>query len=406
MSGMMDRELLSLLNQEIGKKELSISQLSETLGIDRSIFNKFINGQRVPNIEDVYKILHYFFPNDLEAYEWLKRLIPCFKSLQSFKVMLELATLQRDNETVFKIADQLKMTSSTKHKEWADFFILWVEYRTGKLDNNTYLHTLLTTSLQSDELKVIRNIRLMHYYYTALVRFDLAWEYGRKAKEALDDLPDSLIKSSYLSKYYLYSGHMTMLSHYELNPACIADYKKSIEYAVSPIVIGINLYNLGVTFQYHNDQKACSYLQQAQSIFRRCSTYDSSLVYIADFILNPMIPRSKLLANRIEEIKEEDLQHSQVKVLYYMKTNQYDRAKEILDHLQEEESEDEILLYCQGKLEKSIPLLMKSFLRCIELNQINEGFLAVKELIALGFDRTMIDLMLRVRDNNPFPVYT
>lgn len=42
-SGIMDRELLALLNQEIGKKNLSISQISEILGVDRSIFNKFIN---------------------------------------------------------------------------------------------------------------------------------------------------------------------------------------------------------------------------------------------------------------------------------------------------------------------------------------------------------------------------
>jgi transcriptional regulator with XRE-family HTH domain len=402
----MDKELLALLNQEIGKKKLSISQLSEIIGIDRSIFNKFINGQRVPNIEDIVKILHYFFPKDLESYELLKRLIPSFKSLQALKVILELATLQRDNETVFEVAELLRMTSSTKHKEWADFFILWVDFRVGKIDNDTYLHTLLTTPLQSDELKAIRNIRLMHFYYTTLCRFDLAHQYGLKGKEELDTLPDSLIKSSYLSKYYLYRGHITLLSHYELMDSCIHDFEKSMEFCVSPIVIGINLYNLGVTFQYHDHQKACEYLIQAETIFRQCSTYDASLVYIADFILDTMIPRSRLIGNDLEGIKEEDLKNTQVKVIYHIKTKTIAKAKELLENLKEEEREDEILLICQGMIEKSIPILMKSLIKCIEINQINEGYLAVKELIALGFEPSMVDLMLRIRENPPFPVYT
>lgn len=405
-SGIMDKELLALINQEIGKKKLSIRQISEILGIDRSIFNKFINGQRVPNIEDTVKLLNYFFPDHLESYELLKRLIPSFKSLQSFKGMLELATLQRDNETIYEVADLLRMTSSTKHKEWADFFILWLDYRMGRIDNDTYLHALLTTPLQSDELNAIRNIRLMHLYYTTLSRFDLAHQYGVKGKEDLDALPNSLIKSSYLSKYYLYRGHITLLSNYELIDTCIHDFKKSMEYSVSPIVIGINLYNLGVTFQYHDHQIACEYFKQAESIFRHCSTYDASLVYIADFILDPMIPRSKLLGNDLDGIKEEDLKHTQVKVLYHMKTNNIAKARELLDNLKEEEREDEILLMCQGTIEKSIPILMKSLLKSIEINQINEGCLAVKELLELGFDQSMIDLMLRIRENYPHPVYT
>ncbi|HLO12308.1 MAG TPA: AimR family lysis-lysogeny pheromone receptor [Pseudoneobacillus sp.] len=402
----MDKELLALLNQEIGKTKLSISQLSEILGIDRSIFNKFINGQRVPNIEDIVKILHYFFPNHLDSYELLKRLIPSFKSLQSFKVMLEFATLQRDNETILNVAEMLRMTSSTKHKEWADFFILWLDYRLGRIDNDTYLHSLLTTTLQSDELKAIRNIRLMHYYYTTLSRFDLAGQYGVKAKEDLDALPDSLIKNSYLSKYYLYRGHITLLSNYELIDTCIDDFKKSMEYAVSPLVIAINLYNLGVTFQYHDHQKAIEYFRQAESIFRKCSTYDASLVYIADFILDPMIPRSRLIGNDLDGIREVDLKHTQVKVLYHIKTNNIAKAKEILDNLKEDEFNDEILLMCLGTIEKSIPILMKSLLKCIELNQINEAYLAIKELMALGFDPSMVDLILRVRENYPHPVYT
>jgi transcriptional regulator with XRE-family HTH domain len=402
----MDKELLALLNQEIGKKKLSISQLSEIIGIDRSIFNKFINGQRVPNIEDIVKILHYFFPNQLDSYELLKRLIPSFKSLQSFKVMLELAILQRDNETVFDVAEMLRTTSSTKHKEWSDFFILWVDFRISKIDNDTYLHTLLTTPLQSDELKAIRNIRLMHYYYTTLCRFDLADQYGSKGKEELDALPDSLIKSSYLSKYYLYRGHITLLTNYKLMDSSIHDFEKSMEFCVSPIVIGINLYNLGVTFQYHDHQKACEYFIQAETIFRQCSTYDSSLVYIADFILDTMIPRSRLIGNDLEGIKEEDLKNTQVKVIYHIKSKAIAKARELLENLTEEEREDEILLTCQGIIEKSIPILMKSLIKCIEINQINEGYLAVKELITLGFDQSMVDLMLRIRENPPFPVYT
>lgn len=320
--------------------------------------------------------------------------------------MLELATLQRDNETVYKLAELLRMTSSTKHKEWADFFILWLDYRVGKIDNDTYLHSLLTTPLQSDELKAIRNIRLMHYYYTTLSKFDLAGQYGVKAKEELDALPDSLIKSSYLSKYYLYRGHITLLSNYDLVDTCIRDFEKSIEYSVSPIVIGINLYNLGVTFQYHHHQKACEYFIQAESIFRQCATYDASLVYIADFILDPMIPRSKLIGNDLEGLGEEDLKHTQVKVLYHMKTNNIPKARELLDNLMENERDDEILLMCQGMIEKSIPILMKSLLKCIEINQINEGYLAIGELIELGFDQSMVDLMLRIRENNPYPIYT
>jgi tetratricopeptide (TPR) repeat protein len=402
----MDKELLGLLNQEIGKKKQSISQLSEIIGINRSIFNKFINGQRVPNIEDSVKILNYFFPENLESYELLKRLIPNFKSVQSLKMILELAILQRDNETVYKVAELLRMTSSTRHKEWADFFILWLDFRVGKIDNDTYLQTLLTTPLHSEELKAIRNIRLMHFYYTTLSRFDLAHHYGLKGKAELDALPDSLIKSSYLSKYYLYRGHITLLSNYELVDTCMDDFEKSIQYSVSPIVNGINLYNLGVTFQYHDYQKACEYLKQAESIFRKCSTYDESLVYIADYIKEPMIPRSRLIGNSLEGICEENINHNQVKVLYYIKTNNIPKAKEILAQLNEEEREDEILLMCQGKIEKSIPILMKSLLKCIELNQINEGYLAIKELIAIGFDPSMIDLILRIRENNPHPVYT
>jgi transcriptional regulator with XRE-family HTH domain len=402
----MDKELLALLNLEIGKRNLSISQLSEVLGIDRSIFNKFMNGRRVPNFEDVYKILHYFFPNYLDSYEWLKRLIPNFKSLQSLKGMLELATLQRDNETIYAITEVLRITTSTKNKEWADFFILWNDYRLKKIDHDTYLHALLTTPLQSDELRAIRDIRLMHYYYTTVSRFDLAQQYGLKAKEALDALSDGPIKSSYLSKYYLYCGHITLLRNYQLIESSVNDFHQSIEYAISPIVRGINLYNLGVTYQYRDHVKACEYFTQAEEIFRNCSTYDDSLKYIADFILDPMIPRSRLVGNDLEGIQEGELKHTQVKVLYQVKTNNLDKAREMLDNLTEEEREDEIVLWCRGVMEKSIPILMKALLKCIELNQINEGYLAVKELIELGFDQSMIDLMLKVREHSPNPVYT
>ncbi|MHC0037622.1 AimR family lysis-lysogeny pheromone receptor [Pseudoneobacillus sp. C159] len=402
----MDRELLSRLNQEIGKKDLSISQLSEVLGIDRSIFNKFINGQRVPNFEDVYRILNYFFPHNLESYEWLKRLIPSFKSIQSIKGMLELATLQRDNQTICTIANMLKTTSSTKHKEWADCFILWNDYRLRKIDHDSYLHALLTAPVQTDELKAIRDIRLMHYYYTTASRFDLAQQYGAKAKEILDALPNGAIKSSYLSKYYLYCGHITLLGNYQFIDSCVEHFHQSMEHAISPIVIGINLYNLGVTFQYHNHEKACHYFTQAENILRHCATYDDSLRYIADFILDPIIPRSKLIGNDLEGIREEDLKHPQVKVLYYIKINNLAMAKEILNNLSPEEREDEILLWCRGVIENSIPILMKSLLKCIELNQINEGYLAIKDLTRLGFDQSMIDLMLRIRENSPLPVYT
>jgi hypothetical protein len=130
------------------------------------------------------------------------------------------------------------------------------------------------------------------------------------------------------------------------------------------------------------------------------------LVYIADFILDTMIPRSRLIGNDLEGIKEEDLKNTQVKVIYHIQSKAIAKARELLENLTEEEREDEILLICQGIIEKSIPILMKSLIKCIEINQINEGYLAVKELITLGFDQSMVDLMLRIRENPPFPVYT
>jgi transcriptional regulator with XRE-family HTH domain len=54
----LDKEILETINREIGKQELSITQISELLDFDRTLLTKFLNGNRIPNIEVLFKLLN------------------------------------------------------------------------------------------------------------------------------------------------------------------------------------------------------------------------------------------------------------------------------------------------------------------------------------------------------------
>ncbi|WP_442596426.1 AimR family lysis-lysogeny pheromone receptor [Neobacillus sp. D3-1R] len=394
----MRKKIIEKLNRAIANKELSISQMSEQLEIDRTVLNKFVNGQRIPNIEVIMKVLDFLFPKEMDRYLILRDLVPSFKTIYPLKVILDIARLNRDEATVTKAAEIIKHTSKQKDREWADYYLLWQNYRAGKMDKAQYLESLLSASIHSKELKAFKYLSLCFYHYSISSQPEIALEYCEKAKQIIDELPPSLLRNSYLARYYNYYGQILMRAN-NLEDT-IFYLEKSNQYVISYLLKGFNLYNIGVIYQYTNHKKSIDLIMKGQSIMRDLSCFDPSLQALADYLLKETIPLNKIIANDFADIKEEDLLYPQSKIMYNIKINNLEKARYLLNELTEEEKEDEYFLLCAGMIEKSIPLLMKSLSKFIEKYLINEAELPIRELIKLGCDKTIIDSMINARLGN------
>lgn len=394
----MDTHIIERLNRALADKGLSISQISEHLEIDRSVLNKFLNGQRIPNIEVIMKILEFLFPNEMDRYTILRGLVSSFKTIYPLKVILDIARLNRDEETVTKAAEIINHTSKQKDREWADYYLLWQKYRAGKLDKAQYLEALISSPIQSIELTAFKNLSLCFYHYSITSQPEIALEYCDKARQIIEELPPSLLRKSYLSRYYNYYGQIMMrANHLEKT---IMYLENSNKYVISYLLKGFNLYNIGVIDQYKDHKRSIELIMEGQSIMRELACYDPSLQQLADYILKETIPLNKIIADDFADINEEELLYPQSKIMYNIKSNNIEKARYLLDQLSEEEKEDEYFLLCAGMIEKSIPLLMKSLSKFIEKYLINEAELPIRELLKLGCDKTIIDSLINARLGN------
>jgi transcriptional regulator with XRE-family HTH domain len=391
----MDTQVLESLNRAIGSKGLSISQISEKLEIDRSIFNKFVNGQRIPNIEVIYKILHYLFPNNQERYKIFRSLVPSFKTIQPLKVMVEMARLNRDEETVLQAANIIKNASKQKDKEWADFYLLWQDFRSGVLDKDQYLESLVSFPIQSDELKAFRILTLCHYHLSISNQYETALEYCLKAKPVIDPLPPSLLKNSYLARYYGYQGQLLMRKFDVENTITLLE--KSNIFSISDLMRGINIYNMTAILRFTDYQKACDYLQDVATNLRQFVDYDPGLGPLADYFVQELVPLTKIYSYDLEGIQEEKLLYPSSQFMYHFRSGNHQKAREILDNLSEEDKDHEFYVLCEGILEKSIPILLKSLSKWIEKYELHEGQFAIRELQKLGCDQLIIDSMVNAR---------
>jgi transcriptional regulator with XRE-family HTH domain len=392
----LDKEILEIINREIGKQKLTITQISELLDFDRTLLTKFLNGNRIPNIEVLLKFLHYLFPETHAAYGILRRITPYHKSLQSFKIMLEIARLNRDEETVSEAAKILSNASLQKDKEWAECYLLWQEFRSGSLDKDSYLDSFLTITLQSDEMKAFRFIALAHFHYAYSDHKSLANEYIEKAKVIIDSLQPGLLKNSYLARYYGYKSQIGLSKSVKPDDTTLNYFNQSNKYAISELMVGVNYYNLGLMYQHHDHLLAILYIQKTLSILNIYSQYDSSLKFFIDYI-EELIPRIRILANDFDGIEEEDLTSIKNKLIYNIKKENQAKARDLLNVITDEEKENDFILYCQGILESSIPILIKCLSRNIEVSQIYETPLPVRALLQLGIDHSIIDAMINAK---------
>ncbi|HYK73580.1 MAG TPA: helix-turn-helix domain-containing protein, partial [Pseudoneobacillus sp.] len=291
----MDTHIIERLNRALADKGLSISQISEHLEIDRSVLNKFLNGQRIPNIEVIMKILEFLFPNEMDRYTILRGLVSSFKTIYPLKVILDIARLNRDEETVTKAAEIINHTSKQKDREWADYYLLWQKYRAGKLDKAQYLEALISSPIQSIELTAFKNLSLCFYHYSITSQPEIALEYCDKARQIIEELPPSLLRKSYLSRYYNYYGQIMMrANHLEKT---IMYLENSNKYVISYLLKGFNLYNIGVIDQYKDHKRSIELIMEGQSIMRELACYDPSLQQLADYILKETIPLNKIIAD-------------------------------------------------------------------------------------------------------------
>lgn len=392
----LDKEILETINREIGKQKLSITQISELLDFDRTLLTRFLNGNRIPNIEVLLKLLNYLFPETHVAYGILRRITPYLKSLQSLKVMLELARLNRDEKTVSVAAKIVRNASLQKDKEWADCYLLWQEFRSGSLDKDKYLDSILTISLQSDEMRAFRFIALAHFHYAYSDHKSLANEYIEKARVIIDSFQPGLIKNSYLARYYGYKSQIALSKSIKPDDTTLKYFNKSNEYAISELMVGVNYYNLGLIYQHHDHQLAIKYIKKTRSILKVYNQYDSSLTFFIDYI-EELIPRISILANDFDGIKEDELNSIKNKLIYNIKMGNKTKARELLNSITDEEKENDFILYCHGILESSIPILMKCLSRNIEVSQIYETPLPVRALLQLGIDQSIIDAMINAK---------
>jgi hypothetical protein len=124
--------------------------------------------------------------------------------------------------------------------------------------------------------------------------------------------------------------------------------------------------------------------------------YDSSLKFFIDYI-EELIPRISILANDFDGIKDEDLTSIKNKLIYNIKMGNETKASELFNGISDEEKENDFIMYCQGILESSIPIIMKCLSRNIEVSQIYETQLPVRALLQLGTDQSIIDAMINTK---------
>lgn len=394
----MDIQVLEQLNRALGSKGLSISQVGEHLEIDRSILNKFVNGQRIPNIEVIYKILTFLIPDDGERYSIFKSLVPYFKTIQPLKVILEMARLNRDEDTVLQAANIIKNASKQKDKEWADFYLLWQEFRSGAITKEEYKNTLVSYPIQSEELKVFRKLSLSHYHLSISNQYEIALEYCLNVETDIEALSPSLLKNSYLARFYGYHGQLLMRKFDVVNAVPLIE--KSNMYAISDLMKGINLYSMTGILRFTDYQKACDILEEVYSILQPFIVYDPSLGSLADFFVQELLPLTKIFANDLKDIREENLRYPYSQILYNIRIGNHQKARELLNNLSREEKEHEFYVFCEGILEESIPILLKSLSKWIEKYELQEAQFAIRELQKLGCDQLIIDSMVNARLGN------
>lgn len=386
-----------MLNEGLAEKGISLSKVSETLDIERTIISKYINGQRVPSMEVILKVNRYLLKEPYDRVIAIKLIIPFIKSIQSMKVALELAMLYRDKESKYQVINMIRTSSKPIYREWGEFYELFLLHQDEKIDELELLDRIIKFKTHSDELEVFREIMIIFYHFNISADWPQVLDLIQKTKPKAEALPDSLLKSSYLSRLYNFLGTVGL----RLGALEVEESRKwlqlSSEHSLSELTKFSNTYNLGTTFQFSNPLKGCELIERAATFWEKNNVpvFSEAVPYIRSSTLNIL----RLNADAIHEVDIDGEISNEAKIYYYIKKNDYDKARTIYEGLTKEEQDSEFILYCKGVIDESIPILFQSFMKFVGRHDFFEAKYPADELMKLGIDTSVLEALKKAKFN-------
>ncbi len=395
----MNVEIKKMLLTGLERKNQSVSQVSEILTIDRSVINKYVNGQRIPNIEQILKINEYLIDGMANRHDALKIICEEMKSVWSLKIAIEIARYNRDENMVRSIARKLRTASKPEVKEWADFYQLFTRFREGTITQDEYYDQMIQFKIRSTELEAYRQLSLAFYHFGIEGDLIKAYKTNQKAEVAVNKLDNSLLKRSYLSRLYGLYGALTLRLQNKEVAVSREYYQKCIDYSITELTKSVYRYNLATTYIFSDKEKAIEIMETEIAAWKK-EEYFGGVAPLAHYLEDYTIITLKIFNGELETINVEEI-HDECKILYYIHTGDLEQAKVIykrLEPLAKEKPETlfSIPMYylCGGILYESTPLLFQALSKLVETYNLFEAKYAIDELVKQGVSMDIIDAMI------------
>ncbi|MBE4907193.1 helix-turn-helix transcriptional regulator [Bacillus luteolus] len=393
----MDLHIKTRLSKALADTSITVTELSKTLEINRSTLNKFLNGERVLGLEELLKVLDFLIPIYSERYNLLKAISLEYKTIQPLKTMLEIARLNRDPSFEKEIISIIRKASKQKDREWADFYEIFSNYREGKVDGEQFYSEVISFKTQSEELQAYRQYTIAFYYLVIEMNPVKAKLQLEKCKDAIFNLPETLLKKCFKYKWYDQMGTLVMkvgTPTEETLEEARNYFKKALEHSILDFTNYLTRYNIGTTYQYNQPMKFYEILNDALEFIKK----HGITIPHEGFYRSVFLPLCLVQAEEYDRVEINSL-HILPKALYYSQKGKIEELQNLIENADKEVSENSFIQYCLGSVKKDIPLLLKSFVQCIEEYDLLTARYPMNELLSMGFTQDMLESIIQLKFN-------
>ncbi|OLO27575.1 hypothetical protein BTR23_19895 [Alkalihalophilus pseudofirmus] len=299
------------------------------------------------------------------------------------------------NNNMTDVLDHLIEKLSTSENEesqiWAEVYRIDREVVKGQLSLIEATNELTYINCPTKELNALRKIFQLYNYHD-LKYFDMVSTLSELVRAEIDELEDSYMKSSLLTRFSLIMQSVYIhLNQLELS----RDYGKVIiNNAVNEKALGIAYRNLGNSFIQSSIDFATEFLFKSRDIFRNLGhhvelTHTQRSINFANIYWNKPEKFSRTSPyNALEE--------KQGYAFYLIKTNDFQEAEKILDEVKQEITNDfqfGFHYYYRGLLENSKDRFYESVTHFKKAGDYYYRNLPLLELQKLGVNNVVLDAL-------------